>query len=234
MRLKSAYREKADPKSSVDVKIPSDPAAAADIPASEAEVEGAAILRQQMESMRKSTEHEHQQAQPSPSLEAKLDQWRQAGLPEAEISFLRQHPQMAGAPELTQVAAHEALAAGHAMGTPGFHSHMKERFDFHMAEIERRAAAVPPAAEKTVPEYFKPRPPPAEPSHEERMGGLVSAPVSRGIPTGSYKPAGSRSITLTAAQREAARMAGVSEAEYARQLLRLSQEKERGNYQGQP
>lgn len=61
----------------------------------------------------------------------------------------------------------------------------------------------------------------------------VSAPVSREIPTSS----GNRStgtIRLTAAQREAAKMAGITEVEYGKQLVALNQAKANGSYGGQP
>jgi hypothetical protein len=40
------------------------------------------------------------------------------------------------------------------------------------------------------------------------------------------------SITLTPAQKEASRISGLSEVEYARQLIRLREEKAQGNYIG--
>ena len=58
---------------------------------------------------------------------------------------------------------------------------------------------------------------------------MVSAPVSREAPSanGSRQSA---NIRLTASQREAAKMAGISETEYAKQLQKLQKEKSDGNY----
>jgi len=223
MRVKSAYKAKPEP-SPVEVNV-----AAADIPTSEAEAqaeaEGAAILRQQMGALRQATEHQRQQAA-EPSLEARLDQWRQAGLPEGEISFLRQHPQMADAPELTQAAAHEALAAGHQMGSDQFHSFMRQRFDHHMGEVERRAPAAPPAAQ--TPEFFAATEPPTTPD----PSALVSAPVSRQVPTSgrTYEMAPSQ-VRLTVEERQIARASGISETQYAANKLRMLRERAEGTRQ---
>lgn len=62
---------------------------------------------------------------------------------------------------------------------------------------------------------------------------VVSAPVSREAPSSS----GGRSsgqVRLTALQREAAKMAGITETEYAKQLTALAQAKANGSYGGQP
>lgn len=57
----------------------------------------------------------------------------------------------------------------------------------------------------------------------------VSAPPSREVP-GSNGVRSEGRITLTAAQKEAARISGISEKEYAAQLINLQKEKQRGNY----
>jgi hypothetical protein len=59
----------------------------------------------------------------------------------------------------------------------------------------------------------------------------VSAPPSREVPSSN----GSRDqgrVTLSLQQKEAARISGISEEEYAMQMLRLRQEKEAGHYTG--
>lgn len=59
----------------------------------------------------------------------------------------------------------------------------------------------------------------------------VSAPVSREAPTSSGTTRDGR-ITLTALQKEAAKIAGITEVEYAKNLQRLRAEKANGNYTG--
>jgi hypothetical protein len=234
MRVKSAYKAKPEP-SPVEVNV-----AAADIPAPEvdklaqaSEAEGAEVIRQQMESLRKATEHERAQAaehvQPSPDdvRAARLAHWRQNGLPESEVEFLKAHPIMLDAPELTYMAACEAAQAGHQVGTPEFHEHVRNRFDFHMGEVHRRASAVPPAAQPT-PEFFAPPEPPAPAPPDQ--SSLVAAPVSREVNWSgrSYTASSPDQIRLTAAQREAARMSGLTDIQYAKQLIELDRRKAAG------
>lgn len=72
-----------------------------------------------------------------------------------------------------------------------------------------------------------------ESDDEPTQRPIVSAPVSREAPTGSGQRSASQ-IRLTTAQREAAKMAGISETEYAKQLVALNQAKANGSYGGQP
>jgi hypothetical protein len=69
-----------------------------------------------------------------------------------------------------------------------------------------------------------PAPAPAPPP---RRSPPASAPVTREIPTGTPRPG---TVQLTPFEREAARIAGVSDVEYARGKIRLAQEKAAGRY----
>ena len=61
--------------------------------------------------------------------------------------------------------------------------------------------------------------------HESnRRAALVSAPVSREVPT-SIREDRSGRLTLSVEQREAARISGLTDVEYARNVLRLREEK---------
>lgn len=63
---------------------------------------------------------------------------------------------------------------------------------------------------------------------QPQKGPIVSAPVSRDVPgTVASKPS---QIRLSAAQREAAKISGVSEVDYAKNLIKFEQEKAVGNY----
>ncbi len=68
-----------------------------------------------------------------------------------------------------------------------------------------------------------------EPIQSQRR--IYSAPPSREVPSSSGKREGG-SITLTPLQKEAAKIAGITEKDYAIQVLRLRQEKMNGNYGG--
>lgn len=70
-----------------------------------------------------------------------------------------------------------------------------------------------------------------EPTVEERrQASMVSAPVSREAPTGGRAETNPSKVKLTPAQKEAAAMAGITEVEYARQLLNLGKAKASGMY----
>lgn len=61
---------------------------------------------------------------------------------------------------------------------------------------------------------------------------MVSAPVSRKVPAGGQRRDGK--VTLTPEQLEYAAIAGIPPEEYAKQLLRLQEEKANGHYTGRP
>jgi hypothetical protein len=60
---------------------------------------------------------------------------------------------------------------------------------------------------------------------------IYSAPPSRSVPTSNGTRYSDNNITLGPAQKEAARIAGISEKEYAAQLLVLNRRKANGDYQ---
>ena len=66
---------------------------------------------------------------------------------------------------------------------------------------------------------------------EEQPRRISSAPPSREAVSSSGQR-GTTQITLTVAQKEAARISGISEKDYVLQLLKLRQEKANGNYGG--
>ena len=64
-----------------------------------------------------------------------------------------------------------------------------------------------------------------------QRSNIVSAPVSREVPTGGGNRSTSK-ITLTAMQKEAAKMSGISETDYAKQLIKFNELKANGQYTG--
>lgn len=64
----------------------------------------------------------------------------------------------------------------------------------------------------------------------QQRNSIVSAPVSREVPNGKVNQRSSK-IDLTVAQREAAKSAGITEAEYAKQLQRMNEMKANGQIQ---
>lgn len=73
-----------------------------------------------------------------------------------------------------------------------------------------------------------------EPDDEpQTRGRIVSAPVTREVPASNGQDRAGR-ITLSVAQKDAAKIAGITEKEYAEQLIKLKEHKLNGNYGGQP
>ena len=66
------------------------------------------------------------------------------------------------------------------------------------------------------------------PMPEPRPAPRYSAPVSRTTPGGGYTRPGE--VTLSPEERQIARASGISDLEYARNKVRLAQEKALGRY----
>jgi hypothetical protein len=84
--------------------------------------------------------------------------------------------------------------------------------------------------------HNKPSPADDDVEHEISNGNarmIFSAPVSKRVPSsdGTYSD---HRITLSREQKEAAKIAGISEASYAQQLLELNRRKAQGDYSGSP
>lgn len=91
-------------------------------------------------------------------------------------------------------AHHDAAGEGMTIDTPEYFAHIERRLGLREAESQGRVANAPAPRERTM-----------------------AAPVSR-APVGGA-PRNAREVTLTPAQREAAAISGISEIEYARQLV---------------
>ena len=74
------------------------------------------------------------------------------------------------------------------------------------------------------------QPEPPQPKPVSLSAAHVSAPVSRDIPSGGNGQRRPGSVTLTADQLDAAKIAGVTPADYAKQLLRLREMQAAGEY----
>lgn len=113
-------------------------------------------------------------------------------------------------------AAHwDALEAGHAQDSDAYFATLEEKLGYRQ----------PAPAAKVVDDddYVSP-----EPKHRSMP---VSAPVSRDSPSLSTGRATPTRVELTAAQREHARVAGVDDVTYAKNVLRLKALKAEGHYQ---
>jgi len=128
------------------------------------------------------------------------------------------NPDMVVNDRLTAIAAHEAAQQGHQRGTDAHRQATRKIFNQHLGHMHGvNPEPEPPELELDVP---KPPPPPPRPD----QGAMYAAPVSREVHGSGYRPSPS-SVRLTVEQREAARLAGISEVEYAKQFSRLGEYK---------
>jgi hypothetical protein len=204
---------------------------------SEADSAGAALKRQIEELARseqlqkQAAQYAAQQQQRPPTREEKLALWRQQGMPDDQVEFLKANPELVDYSELAAFAAGEALQAGHERGS---HDHMratKEIFDKHLAHLQAQAQQQIEPAMTPTPKFFAP--PPSKPPRASSV--RFSAPVSRDVPS-AVPPSeryteDPRRVTLSVDEREIARASGISETEYARQKIRLEREKREGTRQ---
>lgn len=155
-----------------------------------------------------------------PTREQKLEYWKQAGMPERDLKFLEDHPEMVDHDAVTAAASNAVLANGMDHDDPGYPDAVREMFDKHMRHLQAQGAAQAPA-------FF--RPPPPRPASEPSPSSFVSAPVSRGDVGSSYRePTNPSQVKLTPEELQIAAASQISPTEYARQKLRLAAEKKSG------
>jgi len=150
-----------------------------------------------------------------------------------EAQWLMANPHYLSNPPLVHAAGRIALERGIARQSPEFLRAIAMLIDQHHAAMQAQAA--PPPAPP-----MPPMPPPVAHAHDDidgdhdgeretDMSAMTSAPVSRGEASHSIEPELLPSkITLTKAQREHAAAAGVSDVEYAKQLLKMGRMRKAG------
>lgn len=233
-RTKSAYRRFKD-GGSVLADTPPGVSVAIDTDATPKEIadDPSAALLKQIEALRQSEKTAKDRAaqiaeSPSPqSHDQILEQWQRAGLSDAQARFLRANPSMIGLPSVLEAATAYAHHRGHAVDTPEYFEAVKSNFEKHINPPEDTSEAEPVAVK--VHKYGEP----SEASPSRASASMFSAPVSRETQAnGSYNSYGDRPgrVTLSVAQKEAARFAGVSEADYAKGVLELRERKASGDY----
>lgn len=142
------------------------------------------------------------QQQVSPDVNDAIDQ--NANLLPRERDYLKSHPELVIDTQLNNelsVAHNRALRQGIKRGTDQYFSYMDEFLGYKEAA----------------------KPQPQEPTQEED-NTMVSAPVSRDAPAPTGRTSPDR-ITLSSEQREMAKSMGISDIQYAEQVLRLQREK---------
>ena len=153
------------------------------------------------------------------SREARLAEWqRHGGLSNDEIQFFQKHPEMVDHPQITGLAVNQAKQAGYERGTDAHLAFVEKAFNARVEHMMREQAQAANPAMQATPKFFAPARSAPSPS------SIVSAPVSREIPTSSgerLRPRGQ--VKLTAAEVEAARISGITPEEYAKQKIRKAQ-----------
>lgn len=172
----------------------------------------------QYEEMRKAPPEPRAEVRQQNGLEAAIAQY-----PEAAKERFRKHPEYVTNPRMTAklVAAHwDALDQGHTQYSPGYFKYLDDK-----------------VFEPLVDEAGEQRPRLAG-SGEDRRAVVAAAPPSRDVPLASTGKPQSTRITLTAEERETARMSkskyqtnAEAELEYARQKLKYQELKKAGAYQ---
>lgn len=137
-------------------------------------------------------------------------------MPERVQRWLRKHPEYVQDPRKNDKirSLHwDLIDEGHEFDSDEYIEAMETKLGLRQAEAEE---------EEIVPPALKPKP----------KAPAVSAPVSREAPS---NPDGDRGgvIKLSAAQREAAKVAGVTEKVYAENLAKINRMKANGTYGGQ-
>ena len=187
--------------------------------------EAALALRKQLEQIRASEELQRQQAavmmaaQRPLTREQKLEFWRQRGLSDEETRFLQANPEMIDHSAITNHAAAQALQAGHERDSEPYFAAVKTNFEEQMKRQQAQAA----------PKFFEP--PPQKAPAARSPAHIVSAPVSREVPSGGYREPNLSQVRLSPEEVEIAAASGISQVEYAKHKLRLMREKASGQRQ---
>lgn len=166
----------------------------------------------QQENERLQAQQRQQAQQPQPQ-QQQGDHLDQTNLPQTAKNWLRSHPEYMTDPRKNakiQSLHWDVLDEGHQPFSDDYYVSLET----HLGLRQRQNTAEDEE--------------PVQPAKRS----VVSAPVSREAPSSSGRPSGQ--VRLTALQREAAKMAGITETEYAKHLTALNQQKANGNYGGQP
>ena len=155
-----------------------------------------------MEALVQAERMRHQMAAQRPmSRDDKINLWRQQGLSDKEALFLRENPEMIDFPQISSLAANEALAAGIERDSEPYWKVVKHNFEKHMTQLKAQAEA----AQKT-PEFFQPPPPPAPQTNST----IVCAPVSREAPGSRDREPIPTQVKLSPQELEIAKASGIS------------------------
>jgi hypothetical protein len=161
-----------------------------------------------------------------PTGEQKIANWKAHGLSDQEADFLQANPELIDNPELLSYAASQAYAEGLERGTAEHQRATKNHFDTAMRHLKAQAEAREP-----TPEFFRPPEPPEPPSPASTRSAMVSAPVSRGVPSSDRTLSVPSRVSLSAEERQIAAASGISDQEYARNKILMLRKQRSGEIQ---
>ena len=154
-----------------------------------------------------------------------LAAWQAQGLKQEASDFFVKNPSMLDNPQRVGELASEAQQRGIVIDSPEFFQFVKANFH---GEVSPE-----PSVTRTAP-VTRPEPRPHSGQSNGR-GSIVSAPPSKTIPLGYSERGGfefnPNRITLSAAEKEHARIAGVSELEFAEGKRQMLIRKQAGDLQ---
>lgn len=134
-----------------------------------------------------------------------------SGLPDTAKNWLRTHPEyMTDARKNSKIQSlhWDVVDEGHAAFSPAYFESLETHLNMRQAPQQREAR---------------------QENQQQERASIMSAPVSREVPTGSGQPRPGQ-IRLTQDQRAAAKLAGVTEKVYAENLQKLNDMKANGTY----
>lgn len=180
---------------------------------------GKTMLEQQIQQAEEQAKFQAQQAQQRQQQAQQGDQLDRTDLPQTAKNWLRAHPEY-----LTDLRKNakiqslhwDVIDEGHAPFSDAYYASLEQHLGLRSKPAVRQNAAEEDEVD------------------EEPTRTIVSAPVSRSAPSTGTRTSNPKEIRLTASQKEAAKMAGITEVEYAKQLIKMNQEKANGNYGGAP
>jgi len=154
-------------------------------------------------------------AEAKPEVHTSDDPLEKFNLPVLAKSWLRLHPEYLNNPRknaMIQNLHYDVVDEGHEPYSQGYFESLEQHLGMRQRPQQDDQDDDPP---------------------QRNRSSMVSAPVSRDGPSSASgeKPG---QVRLSALQKEAAKIAGISEKEYAEQVLRLREEKKSGNYGGAP
>jgi hypothetical protein len=135
---------------------------------------------------------------------------------------------------LAVAAANRATLDGHQAGTPEHQQATDANLDDFIGRVNDspRFASEAGAAGWPTPSALRHSQEDKDLRMRAAMGGLAGLTDCRSVPDGrSYNERGGR-VVMTPAMKDAARISGISEVEYAEQVLRLREAKKNGDYHG--